>query len=61
MVAREFLVLLSAPAAHPFRSHAQQPLHVTASIGIAAHNGHPDYAALCEAKGLGRNRVAASG
>ena len=44
---------------------AGQPLRVTASIGAALHDGHPDYehtvrkadAALYEAKRLGRDRV----
>lgn len=77
----EFLVILSdcdgpaafaiaeklrqAIAAHPFRSHSQQPLQLTTSLGIALHDGHPDYlpliaradAALYRAKEGGRNRV----
>jgi diguanylate cyclase len=77
----EFLVLLSdvtAPQArqvaekirsrladHPFRIDEATAIHVTASIGVALHDGHPDYLrvvsradeALATAKRQGRDRV----
>lgn len=48
-----------------FRLRNDQTLHITVSIGVAMHDGHPDYmrtlrkadAALYEAKSGGRNRV----
>lgn len=52
-------------AAETFRLSQDAKLRVTASLGLAMFNGHPDYqqllrradAALYEAKGSGRNRV----
>jgi diguanylate cyclase len=55
--------------AEPLRVGDGQTTHVTASVGIATYNGHPDYetmlkdadGALYEAKEAGRNRCMVSG
>nr|CRH05184.1 Putative Diguanylate cyclase yddV [Candidatus Magnetococcus massalia] len=52
-------------ASHPFAIGSDTPLHVTASIGVALYDGHPDYhevisqsdTAVYQAKNSGRNQV----
>ena len=56
-------------AAQPLVMPGKQSLSITASIGVAAHDGHPDYehlmaradAAMYAAKQAGRNRCMAAG
>ena len=56
-------------AAQPLVMPGKPPLSITASIGVAAHDGHPDYehlmaradAAMYAAKQAGRNRCMAAG
>jgi diguanylate cyclase len=50
---------------YPFTTNQAQKLHLTASIGVALHDGHPDYSriisrtdeALYQAKASDRNTV----
>lgn len=56
-------------AGQPLTMSGKPPLSITASIGVAAHNGHPDYehlmaradAAMYAAKQAGRNRCMLAG